>query len=148
MATELLIGEVAKQFGISSKTIRWYESEGLLPEASRTSGGYRLYSVEHIQQLDFLRKAFGLGFSSKEIKAILAVRMHGDQPCDLVLDLLEDKIGNIQAQIEDLKRLEQELTGLQKEWTERVNDGHLDDAKLCTCIEESEQRKGGYRSGK
>ena len=148
MATELLIGELAKQFGISSKTIRWYESEGLLPEASRTSGGYRQYSIEHIQQLDFLRKAFGIGFSSKEIKAILAVRAHGKQPCDLVLDLLDEKLGGIKAQIEELKRLEQELTSLQEEWSEKVIDGRLDSNKVCTCIEESKRSEGGYKNAK
>ncbi|MCA1595339.1 MAG: MerR family DNA-binding transcriptional regulator [Chloroflexi bacterium] len=43
----LKIGELAARFGLNVRTLRYYESIGVLPEPERTSGGYRLYSEEH-----------------------------------------------------------------------------------------------------
>ncbi len=50
MATDqergLRIGEVAKRIGVNSKTIRYYEDIGLLPEPARLPSGYRVYGDE------------------------------------------------------------------------------------------------------
>ncbi|WP_043734662.1 MerR family DNA-binding transcriptional regulator, partial [Nocardia asiatica] len=49
------IGELAAASGITAKTIRFYEQEGLMPEPARTPGGYRDYSDDHIARLRFIR---------------------------------------------------------------------------------------------
>lgn len=141
------IGEIAKDLGISPKTIRWYEAQGLLAEPERTESGYRSYSVESIERLKFIRKAFAFGFSSKEIKDILELRAHGAAPCDLVIELITGKIGAAQKQIKDLQQLERELTELRRQWKDKRNEGSDKAAKVCSCIEETEQPKGRGKYG-
>jgi DNA-binding transcriptional MerR regulator len=148
MAEKLLyIGEIAKELGISPKTVRWYEAEGLLHEPARTESGYRAYSAEDIERLKFIRKAFAFGFSSKEIKDILELRAHGEAPCNLVIDLIGSKIDAIQHQIKDLQQLERELTELRRQWQGKRDLGGKRAAKVCSCIEETEEPKGRKKHG-
>jgi MerR family transcriptional regulator, copper efflux regulator len=141
------IGEIAKDLGISPKTVRWYEAQGLLAGPERTESGYRSYSAEDIERLKFIRKAFAFGFSSKEVKDILELRAHGAAPCDLVIDLIGGKIGTVQQQIKDLQQLERELTELRRQWKGKRNEDSEKAAKVCSCIEETEQPKGRKKHG-
>lgn len=141
------IGEIAKDLGISPKTIRWYEAQGLLPEPERTESGYRSYNADDIEHLKFIRKAFAFGFSSKEIRDILELRAHGAAPCDLVINLITGKIGAVQQQIKDLQQLECELTELRRQWKSKRNEGSDKAARVCSCIEETEQPKGRKKHG-
>lgn len=55
------IGDIAKRFGLNPRTIRYYEIIGILPKARRTESGYRIYSYETIERLEFILKAKALG---------------------------------------------------------------------------------------
>src|SRR5215204_6490558 len=72
----LKIGEVARQTWLSIKTIRYYESRGLLEKPPRTEGGYRLYGPEEVARLRFVQRAKLLGLTLEEIRELveLAVR--------------------------------------------------------------------------
>lgn len=140
------IGEIAKGLGISPKTVRWYEAQGLLDEPARTESGYRAYSAEDIERLKFIRKAFAFGFSSKEIKDILELRAHGSAPCELVIELITGKIRDVQQQVRDLQQLERELTELRRQWQAKQKQGRKP-AKICSCIEETEEPKGRKKHG-
>jgi DNA-binding transcriptional MerR regulator len=82
----LKIGDLAKLSGATTKTIRYYELLGLLPEPQRTDSGYRLYDEKDVERLVFIRKAKGLGFSLTEIKETLALYDSKQDPCIHVLD--------------------------------------------------------------
>ncbi|MGH7318868.1 MAG: MerR family transcriptional regulator [Candidatus Rokuibacteriota bacterium] len=87
----LLIGEVASRSGLSRKAIRLYESRGILAPASRTEGGYRVYSADVLALLKFVATARRLGFSLAEIADIVAIRRAGQMPCAHVYTHLRQK---------------------------------------------------------
>jgi DNA-binding transcriptional MerR regulator len=69
-----LIGELAERVGVNPKTIRYYESIGLLPEPPRTDAGYRDYGPEDVERLAFVRRATELDLQLEQIAEILAFR--------------------------------------------------------------------------
>jgi len=71
----LTIGKAAEQGGINLQTIRYYERQGLLPEPPRHNSGYRMLSIDAVKRLRFIKRAQDLGFSLKEIKELLALRI-------------------------------------------------------------------------
>lgn len=65
------IGAVAEQSGVPTKTIRYYESIGLIRQAQRTGAGYRVYGERDILTLRFIQHARGLGFSVSDVAGLL-----------------------------------------------------------------------------
>ncbi|MEM7554783.1 MAG: heavy metal-responsive transcriptional regulator [Cyanobacteria bacterium P01_A01_bin.84] len=112
----LLIGEVKAKSGVSIKTIRYYESLGLVQSKSRTNGGFRQFSPEILTRLSFIKRAKGLGLSLQEIGDILKIYDNGNSACDDIQHKLEDKIDTINQQIEDLLKLREELQQLLSTW--------------------------------
>ena len=67
------IGQVAKQSGLSAKTIRYYESIALIPAPTRQANGYRAYSAAALSTLQFLRQARQFGFSLDECRQLIGL---------------------------------------------------------------------------
>ena len=76
----LLIGEVAKHTGLTPATIRYYESIGLLSQPSRSDAGYRRYGESTLEEIGFIKKAQGLGFTLEEVHEILSLSRRGEAP--------------------------------------------------------------------
>ena len=65
----LQIGEAAARAGVTQRTLRYYEELGLLRPASRMDGGFRLYSPEDMERIEYIKNLRDvLGFSLAEIK--------------------------------------------------------------------------------
>ncbi|RMF89338.1 MAG: heavy metal-responsive transcriptional regulator [Nitrospinota bacterium] len=112
MQERLLIGTVATRAGLNPRTLRYYESIGLLPPPSRTPAGYRVYSPAIFDRLDFIRRAQTLGLTLAEIREILAVRDTGILPCHQVAQHLAEKITIIERKIAELQTLKATLSTL------------------------------------
>ena len=69
---KLTIGEVARQAGLRSSAIRYYEDIGVLPRPERVYGGHRRYSARVFQQLAFIQLAQQAGFSIAEIQTLVS----------------------------------------------------------------------------
>jgi DNA-binding transcriptional MerR regulator len=109
MEDGLLIGEVAKRVGVTTKTIRYYESMGLVSEARRTDSGYRVYSGEDVDRIRFIQGAKALGLSLHEIKDIVGIWSEGARPCWHVSRLIDAKLADLDHRIEELSRFRHEL---------------------------------------
>src|SRR5438445_253018 len=92
-------GELAQQGRVNAETIRYYERRGLLPKPPRTPSGYRVFSSDAVRRVRFIKRAQGLGFSLKEIKALLALRVDPCSSCGDVRKRAEAKIGEIEARV-------------------------------------------------
>jgi MerR family transcriptional regulator, copper efflux regulator len=110
------IGSVAKESGLPIKTIRYYEELGLLKTSGRTEGNYRLFDADVFGRLRFIKRAQSLGLSLVEIKEFLNVHDQGDLPCNHIKAKLENKLEDIERQIQELQILKQELSGLLSGW--------------------------------
>ena len=120
-STNLKIGELAKQTGFAVGTLRYYSDLGLLQPVQRGDNGYRYYSQDAGQQVEFIKKAQALGFTLEEIKQVLDVRDRGEKPCALVQSLLDIKIEQIQIQIRRMTLFKTELEEYRTAWTNNPN---------------------------
>ncbi|MBE9066470.1 heavy metal-responsive transcriptional regulator [Leptolyngbya cf. ectocarpi LEGE 11479] len=111
----LKIGEVSKQTDISVGALRYYESLGIL-ESERGENGYRYYSPTAIQQILFIKKAQALGFSLDDISTILNIHRQGKMPCQLVQSLLQEKIDQLEAKIQQMRVFRSELEHYRDRW--------------------------------
>ncbi len=69
----LQIGQVAERTGLSLRTIRWYEEEGLVSPTTRSGGGFRLYSQHDIARLEVIKQMKPLGFALEEMRQLLTL---------------------------------------------------------------------------
>ncbi|MBW3602103.1 MAG: heavy metal-responsive transcriptional regulator [Actinobacteria bacterium] len=106
------IGQLAGRLGLNTRTVRYYESIGLLPEPERTAGGYRLYGEYDLQRLTFIRTAQRLGLTLDDIGEILAFRERGQTPCGHVVELLQRHARELDQRIAELRELRDELDEL------------------------------------
>lgn len=96
------IGDLAIQAGVTTKTIRCYESLGLLDPPQRTSAGYRDYDTTASDRLQFIRDAQATGLSLTEIQSILDMKDAGAGTCEHTKALLENHLCELDRQIERL----------------------------------------------
>jgi len=108
----LTIGKVAKQADVGVETIRFYEREGLIAEPARRASGYRQYPIETVDRLLFIKRAKELGFSLKEIKELLALRLAPGATCGQIKKRAEAKVEDIEDKIHSLQRMKRALKKL------------------------------------
>jgi DNA-binding transcriptional MerR regulator len=129
--TRMRIGELAGRVGVNPKTIRYYESIGLLPQPPRTDTGYRIYGGEDEARLVFIRTAQHLGLSLDEVREVLALRDQGTAPCEHVRGTLREQIRTISRRMAELRRLRDELRTLEAAIDE-IPEG---EGMICRIIE-------------
>ncbi|MDP9428656.1 MAG: MerR family transcriptional regulator [Actinomycetota bacterium] len=69
----LQIGQVAERTGLSPRTMRFYEEEGLVVPTARTEGGFRLYSEDDVARFEVIKRMKPLGFAVEEMCELLAL---------------------------------------------------------------------------
>lgn len=131
------IGELGDRLGVNPKTIRYYESIGLLPEPERTPSGYRVYDESDAERIIFIKTAQRLAITLDEIKEILALRERGEAPCSYVREILAREVADIEQRIADLQRLRDQLVTLEAA-ADRLPEA---EAKVCGLIDHVRRRE-------
>lgn len=125
------IGAFAREFGLNPKTLRYYESIGLLSQPPRNNAAYRLYGEAERERLRFIVKAKALGFSLQEISDILTLRDAGTEPCAHVRTLIDARLEALTTQMRLLEELRGELQLLHDE----AQDTTCSCTPICSIIE-------------
>lgn len=102
------IGELARSAGVSSRTIRYYEELGILPEPRRTSGGTRKYPSEYRGYLETALALKDLGFRLEEIKPLARLTLGRTVSAGQrarAAQLVDERIEALDRQVEVLRRL-------------------------------------------
>jgi len=108
----LTIGKVARLAEVGVETIRFYERKGLIDEPPRKRSGYRQYPEDTVQRLRFIRRAKELGFTLKEIKELLTLRIEPETTCEDIRRRAEAKMEDIEEKILTLTRMKEALVKL------------------------------------
>jgi DNA-binding transcriptional MerR regulator len=127
------IGQLARTSGVTTKTIRYYESIGLLDTPARTAGGYRSYGPEALERLDFIRQAKASGLTLAEIGSILEIKDDGGQSCDHTRALLAEHLVALDVKIDELLAARAELQRL-SERAGRLDPSQCTDVNRCQVI--------------
>lgn len=122
------IGEAARASGVSVKMIRHYEAIGLLPTATRSEGGYRVYRPEDVHALRFIGNARALGFPLAEIAELLGLWRDRGRASAEVKQRALAHVAAIDAKVKALQAMSETLHHL-------VAACHGDDRPDCPILE-------------
>ncbi|MCH7816545.1 MAG: helix-turn-helix domain-containing protein [Proteobacteria bacterium] len=129
----LSIGSLAEKTGVHIETIRYYEREDILPKATRSESGRRLYDEGDVRRLNFIHKCRSLGFSLKEIISLMSLVDTGDYTCRQVHDLTLVHTKEISEKISDLRKMEQVLI----EMAEHCSQGNVPECPIIDSLFDS-----------
>lgn len=128
----LTIGQLAKRADVGVETVRFYEREGLLEKPERRPSGYRQYDEGIVARLQFIRRAKELGFTLKEIKELLSLKIDPSTTCADVKKRAETKIEDIESKIRTLQRMKRALVKVTKSCS---GDGPTSECPILEAIE-------------
>ena len=127
------IGELAEAAGVTTKTLRFYESRGLLPVPTRTASGYRDYGEDAPERLAFIREAQLAGLTLAEIASVVELKDAGAGTCEHTAELLQRHLVDLDHRIEALTETRRRLREL-AERAERLDPIDCTDPHRCQVI--------------
>ncbi|GAB4431973.1 MAG: hypothetical protein OHK0015_19010 [Chloroflexi bacterium OHK40] len=128
------IRELARASGVPAKTIRYYESIGLLPPPERAANNYRRYHQADVERLRFIASARSLGIGLRDIAEILAARDQGLAPCERLLGVLAERLGQLDHHIAGLLALRADLQRIQVAGAELPRDDRSGERCVCALV--------------
>jgi len=108
------IGEASSATGVSAKMIRHYEGAGLIPKVGRTFAGYRLYAEADLHRLRFIKRSRALGFSMKQIQALLALWSDKHRASAQVKRLAQAHAAELGEKISEMQAMQRTLLELSR----------------------------------
>ena len=120
----LPIGTVSRQSGVKVPTIRYYEGIGLLSAPPRTDSNRRLYDIDALRRLRFIRHARELGFGVEEIRQLLDLAGQPTQPCKDADEIARHHLVEIDRRLRQLTALRAELSRMLQE---------CEGGRICEC---------------
>jgi MerR family copper efflux transcriptional regulator len=130
------IGEAASSSGVSAKTIRYYETAGLIATANRSAGGYRVYTQADVFTLRFIKRARELGFSIERIRRLLDLWQDKSRASRDVKRLALDHIAEIRAKVAA-------MTSMRDAVQELADACDGDERPECPILRDLEGTEGG-----
>jgi DNA-binding transcriptional MerR regulator len=105
------IRELAARTGTTTRTLRYYEEQGLLP-AGRSANGYRAYDEHHVRLVREIRSLQSIGFSLEEarpfVECLLAGHDEGDE-CPASVEVYRRKLAYLDQHISQMREIRDRL---------------------------------------
>jgi len=152
---KLTVSQLARIAGVGPDSIRHYERIGLVPKGERSPAGYRLWSAREVQYLKWVASAKRAGFTLHELAKIFRMYRAGTAPCRTVRDLLQQKLADLDREVDELSNLRTQLRRVFGRWEGRLrrassgdfvplfDDLHDVPVKQSTTALSRKNRKGG-----
>jgi DNA-binding transcriptional MerR regulator len=114
-------GELAREAGVSTDTLRHYERKGVLQRPRRSANGYREYPQDALARVLLIRRALAFGFTLDELAQVLHARERGTAPCREVRALAAAKLSDVETRLRELTALRDELRETLTDWDSRLS---------------------------
>ena len=118
-----IISDLATEFDISSRTIRFYEEKGLI-SPQRTKGNQRIYDKRDRARLKLILRGKRFGYSLDEIAEMIGMtdlNMSEVEQIEKSLDYAKKKLAEIRDRIKDLELLEEDLLSVKAKLDKRMD---------------------------
>ena len=132
----LTIGDVAKEAGVGVETIRFYERKGLIDRPERPASGFRHYDDQLPRRIRFIRHAQELGFSLREIRELLELRIDPEVSCADVKAKAVAKVAEVDEKIESLTRMRDTLLDITRSC---AGEGPTSDCPILDAIDDQHE---------
>lgn len=103
------ISQAAKATQLTTKSIRFYEEKGVITPAQRSDNGYRVYSSQHIEELQLIARARRAGFNLDECKSLLSLANDPKRTSAEVKARAVEKLTVVEQKIDELNVIKQQL---------------------------------------
>ena len=105
----MTIGTLAKKSEVTVEAIKFYEKQGLLPRPTKPSSGYRSYPEDYISRISFIKRAQELGFTLREVKELLKLKVDKKTTCGQVMNKTNEKLLEVEKKILALQQMKKSL---------------------------------------
>lgn len=129
---KITIGVLSKQTGVKIETIRYYENIEILPAPHRSDGGYRIYDLDQLKRLKFVRRCRELGFTLEKIRSLLSLVDSHNYTCHDIEEITSEQLDEVRRKVSDLKKLEKTL----KDMTSKCNRGKVPECPIIDALYE------------
>jgi DNA-binding transcriptional MerR regulator len=126
----MTIREVCERTGLSARTVRYYEEQGLLPDVRRKAAGRRVYGKDELERLSFIQRLKQMGLKLAQIRdlnAVYAIAGSTGQMLGSLDELLSQREAEIADRIDELAGLRGEIDTYRQRIRQRIVD--LDDKR-------------------
>jgi DNA-binding transcriptional MerR regulator len=136
------IGDLARRSGVPAKTIRFYESIGLLAPPPRATNNYRCYDAHAVERLRFIAGARALGIGLESIAALIAAFAQDGAPCAALQATLDQQLALVDQRLIELMNLRVQLATLRQEGAARPID-RTGQQCVCALVAAQADERGG-----
>lgn len=130
----MTLNALARASGESIHAVRYYARLGLVTPAAVAANGYRFFDPSALVRLSFIRRAQRLGFTLDEVGSFVADAERGRSPCPRVRRLLDERLPEVAAQLEEAAGLLQRMQQAQRRWKRRPDTAPTG-RDICRLIE-------------
>jgi DNA-binding transcriptional MerR regulator len=129
----MTVGEAARHAGLSPRAVRFYEAEGVLPPAGRSTSGYRLYAEYDLEMLRSVAQLRRVGLTVADIREVVRMRRCGVPPPDRIIVLLEARVAGLDRDLDLLREERGRLAAVLQQ--ARFGLDHGVDVRLCRLVD-------------